>query len=52
MRRIYLNDLFPKGEVAQVPYLYAESFSEQLNKIMAEGIAKKDQRGIYYEIDE
>ena len=53
MKRVYLADLFPKGQIAQVPYFYDQHFNAFLNKLMASGEPKRDPvRGTYYELDE
>ena len=52
-KRYYLDDLFPRGPIAQVPYLYGPEHSERLNEIV-----RKGQRGmtadgrVYYELAE
>lgn len=51
--RYYLDDLFPSGEAAQVPYLYSPAFAAKLDQIRALGRRGITPSGrVYYEVTE
>ena len=52
-QRYYLDDLFPKGEIAQVPYFYPKSHNELLNKLVQFAKRGVDSAGrVYYELEQ
>lgn len=50
--KIYLDDLWPRGGIAQVPYLYSQSFNERLNQVMRSEIRQEANGRRYVEIKE